>query len=174
MRVRLLLIGLLALAACGSSGEGPEDGVDLEGPASFLTLELATFDDGETFQLADLAGRPVVVNFFASWCVPCVREMPDLERVKQELGDQVAFVGINVQDSAEAGRDLIEETGITWQVARDPDGEAVLAAGVRGMPTTLLLDVDGSVVEHRTGALDDGELRDLLAEHFDIRVETPS
>jgi cytochrome c biogenesis protein CcmG/thiol:disulfide interchange protein DsbE len=176
VRPRLLLVLLAGILAAGvgcSEGGGaanPGDGVALESSGDLLDVELPTFEDGETFRLADIVGGPVVVNFFASWCAPCVREMPGIESVKQAVGDEVTFVGIDVQDRFEDGLALIERTGITWQTARDPDGELLLAAQVQGMPTTLLLDEAGRVLERRTGAISEDELADLLAEHFGIEV----
>jgi cytochrome c biogenesis protein CcmG, thiol:disulfide interchange protein DsbE len=91
--------------------------------------------------------------------------------VKAAVGDEVAFVGIDVQEGIEDGRALIERTGITWQVARDPQGELVRAVGGVGMPTTVLLDADGAIVERRTGSLDGDELARLLDQHFGVEVD---
>ena len=102
-----------------------------------------------------------MVNFFSSWCAPCVREMPAIESVKQALDGEVTFVGVDVQDTVEDGAALIEETGITWQTARDPDGVLTVAAQVQGMPTTLLLDDDGRVLVRHTGALTEDDLAAL-------------
>ena len=163
------MASVLVLAGCGSD-PATADRLALEQPdAGYLEVELPTFDGG-SFTLADVGGRPAVVNFFASWCAPCVSEMPAFEAVKSAVGDEVAFVGINVQDRIEDGAALIERTGITWQIARDPDGELVRAVGGVGMPTTVLLDADGAIVELRTGALGQDQLGDLLREHFGVEV----
>ena len=96
--------------------------------------------------------------------------MPAFEEVKAGVAGAVSFVGIDVQDRAEDGQALVERTGITWEIARDPDGELVRAVGGLGMPTTVLLDARGGIVEHRTGALNATELRALLQEHFGVVV----
>lgn len=150
------------VATVPSLGDG-EDTVGRPAPTSTYT----TFD-GEEASVADYAGTPMVVNFFASWCVPCVREMPAFEQVHQDVGDQVAFVGVNVQDSATEGADLIEETGITYDVGRDPDGSLLASFGGVAMPTTVLVDADGTIVRVLSGATTAEELRaaideDLLA-----------
>ena len=150
------------VATVPSLGEG-EDTVGRPAPTSTY----ATFD-GEEASVADYAGTPMVVNFFASWCVPCVREMPAFEQVHQDVGDQVAFLGVNVQDSVTEGRDLVDETGITYDVGRDPDGSLLAAFGGVAMPTTVLVDADGTIVRVLSGATDAEELRaaideDLLA-----------
>lgn len=175
MKARALLaVFAVVLAACGGGGaeetSNPDDGVALESIGDLLDVELPTFEDGETFRLADVVGGPVVVNFFSSTCAPCVREMPAIESVKQLVGDQVTFVGIDVQDPVDAGLELIERTGITWETARDPDGELLLAAQAPGLPTTLLLDEEGRVLERHTGELSEDDLADLLFEHFGVEV----
>ncbi|MGH2722815.1 MAG: TlpA family protein disulfide reductase [Actinomycetota bacterium] len=114
--------------------------------------------DGSTATLADYRGRPVVVNFWASWCPPCVAEMPEFERVHQELGDQVAFLGINTQDvppagSPEAALRLVEQTGVSYDLAWDPDGELFQAFGVFGMPSTFFVSPGGEIVGRHTGLL---------------------
>ena len=65
------------------------------------------------------------MNFWGSWCEPCVEEMPDLQRVHESLGDDVAFVGVNVNDDAEAALQMAERTGVTYDLARDVEGELV-------------------------------------------------
>ena len=166
----LAVLCVVVASACGGSAERPNDRVAVA-ESEFLDVELRRLDDDTSFRLRDLDGRPAVVNFFASWCVPCVTEMPAVEAVKQELGDEVAFVGVNVQDTVEDATDLVEQTGVTWIILRDPDGELVRAVGGVGMPTTLLLDADGVIVEHRTGALEADELRDLLASSLGIEAQ---
>ena len=170
----LLVAGAgVVLAGCGTGPPPPADRVALdERSRAYLDVSLPTFTAGDTFSLADVTGRPAVVNFFASWCAPCVAEMPAFEEVKAEVGDAVTFVGIDVEDTIEDGDALIERTGITWRVARDPEGELVRAVGGLGMPTTVLLDADGDIVERRTGAMDGDELARLLGEHFGVEVGT--
>ena len=131
------------------------------------TTSYETFDGTEA-SVADYAGTPMVVNFFASWCVPCVREMPDFEEVHQALGDEVAFVGINMQDSVTKGEELVEDTGVTYDIGRDPDGSLLASFGGVAMPTTVLVDADGTIVRVLSGGTTAEELRaaideDLLA-----------
>jgi cytochrome c biogenesis protein CcmG, thiol:disulfide interchange protein DsbE len=174
-RQLVVLVAVVAMiAACGGTDAArPGDRVMLEPTGDLLTTELPTFQEGERFRLADVVGGPVVVNFFSSWCAPCVREMPAIEAVKQALDGEVTFVGVDVQDTIDDGLALIEETGITWETARDPDGVLTLAAQVQGMPTTLLLDDGGQVLERHTGALTQDDLATLFFEHFGIEVPLP-
>lgn len=146
------------VATVPSLGEG-EDTVGRPAPTSDYT----TFD-GEEASVADYAGTPMVVNFFASWCVPCVREMPAFEQVHQDVGDQVAFVGVNVQDSETEGQAIVDDTGITYDVGRDPDGSLLASFGGVAMPTTVLVDADGTIVRVLSGATTAEELRAAIDE----------
>lgn len=171
---RSLAIGLSAaialLGACtGDDDAAPDDRVELPDDADRTSVAFVGFDD-EVVTLADFRGRPLLVNLFASWCTPCVSEMPTIERVKQDVGDQMAFLGIAVNDRVEDAEALVEETGITWELARDPQGELTTELGAVGMPTTFLITPDGEIVEQHTGALEEGELRDLL--HDKLGIDT--
>ncbi|MPY94947.1 MAG: redoxin domain-containing protein [Acidimicrobiia bacterium] len=87
-------------------------------------------DPARDIALADFAGRPVVLNFWAAWCGPCRREMPAFERLHHQLGDRVAFVGINHQDGRSDALALLAETGVTYPSAHDPAGEVAQAYGL--------------------------------------------
>lgn len=108
---------------------------------------------------ADYRGKPLVVNFFASWCAPCVAEMPDFEAVHQELDGQVAFLGINLRDQVDDAIQLVDDTGITYDVGRDPSGDLATALGVVNMPSTFFVSADGRVVDAHPGALSADDLR---------------
>lgn len=125
----------------------------------------STFE-GEQASLADYAGRPVVLNFFGSWCPPCVEEMPAFQEVHEELGDRVAFVGVAVNDSVEAAQGIVEKTGVTYDVGRDAAGRLFAAFGVVNMPSTFLISPEGGIVASRPGELSADELRDLIDEHL--------
>ena len=109
--------------------------------------------------LAELRGRPVVLNFFAAWCVPCREELPLLEATHKRLGDRVAFVGIDTRDSRSQARDLLAETGVTFPAGYDPKGVLVERYGLgRGLPATLFLDAHGVLVERILGQVDQARL----------------
>lgn len=131
-------------------------------------VRFTTFE-GDTVALSSLRGRPVVVNFFASTCVPCITEMPAFEEVHQELGDAVTFLGLAAAgDRPEDALALVERTGVTYRTARDVDASVITELGGTALPTTALLDADGSVVTVHTGKLDADELRALLADELGI------
>jgi len=125
------------------------------------------FDGDGTASLADYAGRPLVLNFFASYCVPCAREMPALQDVAEELGDRVAVVGMNLVDEEDAARALVEQTGVTYDLGRDEEGKIAQALGVVNLPTTVFATPDHRVVEVHTGALDKNQLREKMTELVD-------
>ena len=129
------------------------------------TTPYQTFDGGEA-SVADYRGRPLVVNFFASWCVPCVREMPAFERVHQDVGERVAFLGIDVRDSKTEGERRIDESGVTYDVGRDPSGSLLAQFGGAAMPTTVLVDADGTIVRLLSGETSGDELREAIDEAF--------
>ena len=110
--------------------------------------------DGGTVALADFEGQPVIVNFWASWCPPCVAEMSTaLEPAHQQYGDEVAFLGVNLQDEPDAAQRIIDQTGVTYELAVDRDGSAFSAFNGVGMPTTVFIDAQGRIAERHTGIL---------------------
>jgi thiol-disulfide isomerase/thioredoxin len=122
--------------------------------------------DGGTLQLDELQGAPTVINFFASWCAPCVAEMPQFESVHQDLDGDVRFLGVAATDDRESETELLSRTGVTYDTVRDPKGEVMTALGVMGLPATLLVDADGRIAEYHLGELDGEELRSLIDEHL--------
>ncbi|MHB1138073.1 MAG: TlpA family protein disulfide reductase [Microthrixaceae bacterium] len=137
---------------------------ELDGPAPNVRLE---FLDGGTQQLAEIAGvgTPVVLNFWSSTCAPCLNEMPALEAVSEQLGDRVTVIGIDSQDTVESGREMVEQTGVTYRNARDPKGEISTVFGALALPRTVLIAGDGTIVATHSGELDEAGFTTLLADH---------
>jgi thiol-disulfide isomerase/thioredoxin len=141
----------------------------IPGEVDARSAAFTEFGSEEPVPLSSLRGTPVVVNFFASYCVPCITEMPAFEAVHRELGDQVTFLGLAVADRDDEATDLVERTGVTYRTARDFRSEVITALGGTILPTTVLLDADGEIAAVHPGALDADELRDLLAEELGIQ-----
>lgn len=122
-------------------------------------LQGATLEGG-TFDLADHRGHVVVVNVWASWCVPCRREHPLLEQAAEQLGPAgVQFVGINTQDTiADASAFLEEMGGGLYPNVLDPDGRWAVEWGIFGVPETFVIDRDGRLRAKRIGELTAGWL----------------
>lgn len=122
--------------------------------------------DGTTFELADYRGSPLVVNFWASWCPSCAAEMPDFEKVHRAVAGEVEFLGINTNDDHGSAQRLAKNTGVTYRLARDQQGEVFQAFGALGMPTTVFIDADGNVVDLVVGQLSAEMLMDHIERSF--------
>jgi cytochrome c biogenesis protein CcmG/thiol:disulfide interchange protein DsbE len=120
--------------------------------------------DGNPLRLADLRGRPVIVNFWASWCGPCVEEFPLLADAQRATrADGLVIVGIVFRDRSEAARAFMGRMGATWPAAMDP-GEAVAQGyGVPGPPATFFIDRSGVVAGRQIGQLSSADLERGLA-----------
>ncbi|HVW34694.1 MAG TPA: TlpA disulfide reductase family protein [Acidimicrobiia bacterium] len=112
--------------------------------------------------LEALRGRPVVLNFFGSWCPPCVRELPALEAMAEHYKGRVNFVGVTFNDSREAARNLLDKTGVTYPAGFDAGSELAYDYGIRGMPTTIFIDADGNQVEAKRGEFSEVQLRTVI------------
>jgi len=113
--------------------------------------------NGGNVKLSDMKGRPVVINFWASWCPPCRAEMPDFEEVFRETGNDVQFMMVNLIGGAETKEkadQFIKELGFTFPIFYDTTGEAARQYNVRAIPTTIFVDADGNLAGSSTGMLD--------------------
>jgi cytochrome c biogenesis protein CcmG/thiol:disulfide interchange protein DsbE len=120
---------------------------------------------GEPVRLGDLRGRPVVITFWASWCPPCRTEAPLLERAWQtHRAEGLVVVGINVWDSAPAARAFIDELGLTYPTAADPNGAVAIDYGLAGVPETVFIDRQGRIVGRWAGPVTEAALRRFLDE----------
>ncbi|MEX2440428.1 MAG: TlpA disulfide reductase family protein [Actinomycetota bacterium] len=164
--------GLVVVAAVGlltgTGSEGVAFSGDLRAGGSVETLTLPRLDGEGSIDYVALAERPLVINFFASWCPNCIAEMPDFERVHRSLGDRIGFLGISQSDHREASIDLVRETGITYEAGIDRNGAFFNALGVTGMPTTVFVRPGGEIAEVWQGALDEASLLELIGEHLGI------
>lgn len=172
--------GVLALFADGDSSgsevstdDGDPSDYELtpagDLPASVDEVLLVSLGAEPDRRLGELLGeRPVVVNFFASWCQPCIEEMPDFEAVHRDLGDRVTIIGLANRDRPETALDIVERTGVTYPTYADPESSAITFFGGIQMPTTVFIDASGEVVDVHSGALTEAELRGRLDELFGI------
>ena len=154
----LIVASALIAVVAGSCGSGAGDDVQ----ATDIEFELL---DGGTATVGAFLDRPVVLNFFASWCTPCVTEMPALESVHQQRPD-IAFVGLAVNDTPTRAREIVADTGVTYATGVDPDSAIGNAYEILGMPTTLFIAPDGEVVYQHTGGLTFDQIADHLNRHF--------
>lgn len=112
-------------------------------------------------------GRPLVLNFFASWCGPCRKEMPTLQSAAARFSGTVDFVGVDHLDSRSQALDLLARTGVTYRTGYDRAGRVAEDYGVRGLPTTVFVSGDGRIVARRLGEIRGEELDDALLRLFE-------
>jgi cytochrome c biogenesis protein CcmG/thiol:disulfide interchange protein DsbE len=126
-------------------------------PAPAFTLQ--RLDGSGVVTLADFSGKVVVVNFFASWCLPCLQENPALVRVYERYrASDVVILGVNNWESRENGRAYAERMGITWPTVTDDDGRVSLSYGVFGPPETFFIGPDGVIEGRHIGPIDENTL----------------
>jgi cytochrome c biogenesis protein CcmG/thiol:disulfide interchange protein DsbE len=114
---------------------------------------------GQRITLSALAGRPVIVNFFASWCTPCQRETPMLARFFRARHASVAVIGIDVNDQASSALAFIRKSGVTYPVATEPASDSTVDAyNLPGLPATFFLDARHRIVKRVYGAVTQAEL----------------
>jgi cytochrome c biogenesis protein CcmG/thiol:disulfide interchange protein DsbE len=123
--------------------------------------------DGEAFDLSSHRGRWVVVNFFATWCIPCIEEHPELrafDEAHAATGD-ASVVSILFDTEPEAARETFAEQGGDWPVVIDDEGAVGVAYGVARVPESFLVAPDGTVVQRLVGGVTRAQLDELLAQY---------
>lgn len=110
--------------------------------------------DGTSITLSELQGKPVIINFWATWCGPCVKEMPAFERLKDDFGDKIGIIAVNCGDDAGTVKDFVEENGYTFPVVLDEEYSISMLYPTNSIPYTVVVDAEGKVTHISTGALD--------------------
>lgn len=128
-------------------------------------FELNTLD-GNTIRLSDFQGKPVVVNFWATWCPPCRAEFPDFQDAAVDNADSLVIIGINntSADQRDNISPFLEEFGITFPIVLDEKGDVVEAYRVLGLPTTVFINSDGIINEVFTGPLNKAYIESKITE----------
>ncbi len=119
---------------------------------------------GEIVSLESTRGKPMVVNFWATWCVPCYAEHPNLVAAARQYGDQVLFLGVVYEDEEDAINRFLKQYGRSYPVLQDLDGRAAIAYGVYGVPETFFIDPSGQIVAKHEGPLDPMTIRQYLSQ----------
>jgi cytochrome c biogenesis protein CcmG, thiol:disulfide interchange protein DsbE len=154
----VLLLGILAIVLLTRSPATPRAIVGSAAP-DFVLADL----DGNPLRLDDLRGRPVLVNFWASWCGPCVEEFPLLrDAAARHADDGLAIVGIVYQDRSEAARGFMQRNGATWPAAMDPGERVAAAYGILAPPETFFIGRDGTIVARHIGQFSAASLEENL------------
>ena len=176
----LMLVFALLLTGCAAGGAAateptptvpvPTEVASTEAP-KVAAPDFTVYDaDGNEVKLSDYLGKPVVLNFWASWCGPCKREMPDFDEKYQALGENVQFLMINLTDgnteTVEGASAFIASQGYTFPVFYDTSSMAAAMYGISAIPATFFIDAEGNAIAQATGAIDGETLQrgiDLIA-----------
>jgi cytochrome c biogenesis protein CcmG, thiol:disulfide interchange protein DsbE len=160
-----LLLLLFARLISASQSVGDSGASPIVGHAApDFTITLLNAQTGQKLHLADLKGRPVVLNFWASWCVPCQDEAPILEAgAKQYAGQGVVFVGVAYEDVASDSVQFLQQHNITYLVGPDKSGAIAISYGVPSVPETVFINRQGIVVDKFGGALSQNMLDQRVA-----------
>lgn len=176
----LLIVALVFVLLIGGAGllyNAFKDNVNMGSPVAEngntaekeLAPDFTVIDaEGNSVKLSDFRGKPVVLNFWASWCGPCKYEMPDFNEQYALLGDEVEFLMVNLTDGAretvDTAKKFIADNGYTFPVYFDTNSEAVLAYGAYSIPATYFIDAEGYGVAYARGAID----KDVLLQGIDM------
>lgn len=157
-----------SLVAHQSGGVSVESKPEAD-PDAVYAPDFTVYDkQGNPVHFSDFKGKPVVLNFWASWCGPCKSEMPDFEQVYQELGDKVQFLMVNAtdgyQETLESASSYVEGMGYTFPVFYDTQLDAINTYGIYAFPTTFFINAQGELVAHAVSMLS----RDLLQQGIDM------
>ena len=162
----LIVVGFLGILVWGMLNKQPITGLSgvtmVNRPAPDFSL--TTFE-GAKISMEDLRGKPVIINFWASWCPPCRIEAPLLERTWRAYKNRgLIFLGINIQDRKEDALSYIREFDVTYPNGPDPTGEITIDYGVSGLPVTFFISRKGEVVRRWVGAVEPGVLINSIEE----------
>ena len=182
-RVRLMIsvgagafVLLLVIVAVLTPDSSPTRRSDRPGRARLVpAFRLPSLrDPGSLVSLESFRGRPVVLNFWASWCVPCRKEMPAFQAVYREVHARVAFVGVDHEDARTDALTFLRTTGVRYPIAFDPDGTTARDFGMFGVPTTVFIDARGRELERHTGQLSRADLEATIERLFRPRRDRAS
>ena len=164
----LTVVGFIVLLSIGlvkakkGETEGAVAGVQVNRQAADFTLPLF---GGGNITLSNLKGKPVVLNFWASWCPPCREEAPALQKVSQVYKDKdVTFIGVDIQDREADAQAFIKEFGVTYPNGPDIGGKITIDYGVRLLPVTFFINRDGVILTRWEGAINEGLLTNKIEE----------
>lgn len=136
-------------------------------PISAASRKPAPMFSGTTLAGADVSlrqftGRPVVINFFASWCAPCKEEAPGLTRLAHEFGSRVQMLGISIDDKPPGAMRFASRYGWSWPILYEPNDDLAFRYGIPGKPTTIVVDQKGRIAWQHAGKIGSRPVADVL------------
>ena len=168
-RILIILAFLLCLylTGCGESEVSYEPLKEGDAYRDF-TGELA---DGGSFTLSDHEGKIILLNFWATWCGPCVGEMPAFPRLIEKYGDSLALVAVDCEENEKTVTDFLDNEGYTFPVVLDIDGSICNMYPTDGIPYTLIIDTDGTIAYINLGAWDADTMFEEYSEIIDSLLQ---
>lgn len=162
MRFMALLIYIIIVGCSNNSidtsiFESNEESSDLATSFTLSSLE------GESISLESLKGQYVLVNFWATWCVPCRQEMPYLQALSDKYPERLVVLGVNMREDAARIQPFVDEMGLSFPILLEPTDEMLLEHNVRGLPVSFVVDPEGMVIYR--------ELGEIQPEEFDQWLE---
>ncbi len=186
--IALLAFALLLVTACGtpeasdggqqgpapmgtqtpsSDNTEPSGNTQQPGSTAFSAPDFEVLDkDGHRVKLSDFHGKPILLNFWATWCPPCKAEMPDLQEAYEAYGEEICFVMVNLTDGSRDTVDIVKNfvaaNGYTFPVYFDTQSSAAIAYRVSSIPATYLISAEGEIVKSKTGMMTASEIESAM------------
>lgn len=145
--------------SAGNNNENTSSDANSEEPELTLAPDFTVYDlEGNEVHLSDFFGKPIIVNFWASWCGPCKMEMPDFDAAYQTYKDDITFLMVNMTDGSretvDVASEFIANSGYTFPVYYDTQYSAAITYSVASLPTSYFINAQGELVAHAKGAID--------------------
>lgn len=133
----------------------------------FPAMDFTVYDiDGNTVKLSDFYGKPILLNFWATWCPPCKAELPDFDAVYADYGEDVVFMMVNMtdgsRDTVESASAFVSDNGYSFPVYFDRDLDAAYTYSASSIPMTVLIGADANIIGAQVGILTEEQLRTIL------------
>jgi cytochrome c biogenesis protein CcmG, thiol:disulfide interchange protein DsbE len=172
MKLKLAALGLTVVVVAATAGylayeslrpETPPKPIAAATPAAERIPSVTLPDlEGRPRQLSEWRGRPLLINFWATWCEPCRREMPRLQAAHKRHGDRIQFLGVNTKDRPDWAGEFVQEIKVSYPEVVDVDGQLLASLHSPGLPVTVALDRDGRLAGRQIGEISDQRLTELI------------